>query len=591
NAVLAALPGMPAIVPTTRYADLSAASQAALTTARGAWVACKLGDRSTASQRDAQGRATYNYCDGMEKGRTWRTVLDLAGQGIASVFTTKIRTYPGSSGGVAYADWGPASPDSFGGATFPAGAKLYYQTNTPTETAIAYDVQPSAVATGYSAEIAAGGDARANASLACAGTTTSAPLATLEDLIARNPGKPCVFAKATSGSDMSLDPNEWWSNSTASLGTLANATARPAGTGNWYSTDVRLRVAFAGGGSTTTSYYSCLNRSSNGSVRNCSLLGTGSYSITTLGDARVMTLSGLPSLMQRAGYSRVFVERGGKVYLGFQNPAGASQNLLRLNLEAANAVLAALPGMPAIVPTTRYADLSAASQAALTTASGAWVANDGEDLVVLRIGDGGRYLFGQAAAAHPLYQTGHELGWLSYDASNQTFTGLVESNSAGEGAELRRSAAEQASEKLTITASQISSSLGTVFSRVSSDPAGLVGLWAIDSATEFKTQHFLFLPSGKVLMIDPLGDTQAGVCLNERKGPAGGEYASYTWDKASGALQVFGKIYDTNGCAGFFDIGSSANASFSATLQLSADGKTASVTAADGVFTLYRVTP
>jgi len=326
-------------------------------------------------------------------------------------------------------------------------------------------------------------------------------------------------------------------------------------------------------------------------VRNCSLLGTGSYSITTLGDARVMTLSGLPSLMQRAGYSRVFVERGGKVYLGFQNPAGASQNLLRLNLEAANAVLAALPGMPAIVPTTRYADLSAASQAALTTASGAWVANDGEDLVVLRIGDGGRYLFGQAAAAHPLYQTGHELGWLSYDASNQTFTGLVESNSAGEGAELRRSAAEQASEKLTITASQISSSLGTVFSRVSSDPAGLVGLWAIDSATEFKTQHFLFLPSGKVLMIDPLGDTQAGVCLNERKGPAGGEYASYTWDKASGALQVFGKIYDTNGCAGFFDIGSSANASFSATLQLSADGKTASVTAADGVFTLYRVTP
>jgi hypothetical protein len=302
----------------------------------------------------------------------------------------------------------------------------------------------------------------------------------------------------------------------------------------------------------------------------------------------VLTFTGLPSQMQAAGYSRVFVERGGKVYYGYQLPAGVTNNLVRLNLEATNAVMAALPGLPAINPPTRYTDLSAASQTALTTAKGVWVATDGDDLAVLRIGEGGRYLFGQATPANNVAQTGHELGWLSYDAASQTFTGLVESNSAGEGGELRRPLAEQASEKLTITATQISSSLGSVFTRASSDATGLVGLWAF-SASDFNTQHFLFLPNGKVLMIDPLGDTQAGVCLTERKGPAGGEYASYSFDKASGALNVTGKLYDTNGCAGMFDIGTGANTSFTATVQLSADGKTATVNAGDGAFTLYRI--
>ena len=116
----------------------------------------------------------------------------------------------------------------------------------------------------------------------------------------------------------------------------------------------------------------------------------------------------------------------------------------------------------------------------------------------------------------------------------------MESNSAGEGGELRRSAAEQASEKLTITASQISSNLGTVFSRASSDAASLVGLWAF-SATDFTAQHFLFLPNGRLLMVDPQGDTEAGTCSAQRMGPPGGEYASYSWTQATGALTVTGR--------------------------------------------------
>lgn len=558
-----------------------------------AWVACKLGDRNTATVRDAQGRATYNYCDGFEKGRTVRNVVDLAGQGIASVFTNKIRSYPGGANGVAYANWGPNDPAAFGAANFPAGAKLFYQTNTVVETAIGYDVQDSAVVAGFGADVAAGGDTRTTPSLACATATaaTAAAFTTLEALIAGNPGKPCVFAKATSGSDASLDPNESWSTSTASLGVLTGAATQPAGTGNWYSTDLRLRVAFAGGSSQATTYYSCLSRASNASARNCSPLGSGSYSIQTLGDARVMTFSGLPALMQQAGYSRVFVERGGKLYYGFQNPAGKSSNLLRLNLEAANAVLAALPGMPVISPTTRWADLSAASQAALTTAKGVWIQQDGVGVGVLRVGDQGRYLLGSAGPAVDGGQTGHELGTLDFDATSKTFRALVDSNSLGAWGNLKRSAARQASETLSITATQLAISGGDTFTRITSDPTGIVGLWAVGSATEFNTQHFLFLPNGNLLMIDPLGDTEPGACLTANMGPPGGEYSTYSFDKASGALQVTGKVYDTNGCAGMFDIGATANTSWSGTVQLSADGMSATVTSQGGIHTLYRITP
>ena len=95
---------------------------------------------------------------------------------------------------------------------------------------------------------------------------------TLESLVALNPGQPCVFGKNTVGTDVSLDPNEWWSNSTASLGVVAGGVTKPEGTGNWYSTDQRLRVAFAASGNGTT-YYSCLSRSTNGSSRNCTSAG------------------------------------------------------------------------------------------------------------------------------------------------------------------------------------------------------------------------------------------------------------------------------------------------------------------------------
>ena len=122
----------------------------------------------------------------------------------------------------------------------------------------------------------------------------------------------------------------------------------PQGTGGYYSTSASVRAAFVPG-TTTVNYYGCLVRASDGSPRNCTLLSTGSYTIEAAGDARVLRLSGLPALALRLGSNRVYVERGGKVYAGYQNPVGVSSASVRLNLPAANAVLTQL-GIPALTP-------------------------------------------------------------------------------------------------------------------------------------------------------------------------------------------------------------------------------------------------
>jgi hypothetical protein len=316
-----------------------------------AWVSCPSGFRSSQYPRDAQGRTTYNYCDGWETGTSVRSGVDISGQTLASVVTDKIRAFPGSDSGGAYASWGPADLSLLGSATFPAGSMLYYQTSRSLTTALAYDVQSSAVVTAYVASVAAGGDARTG-SPAC-GAVTSANAATyqtqpstLEDLVVLNPGTPCIYSQATNTNGTSLSPNEWWGNSTASMGSLSGALTQPQGTENYYTTTALLRVSF--GANDAATYYSCYQRA-DASTRNCTVIGSGTYAIQTLGDARVMTFTGLPTLSQRMGWSRIFVERGGKLYYGYQNTPGTLTQNIRLNLPAANAVLSQL-GLDPIVP-------------------------------------------------------------------------------------------------------------------------------------------------------------------------------------------------------------------------------------------------
>ncbi|MDC8784878.1 hypothetical protein [Roseateles koreensis] len=319
-----------------------------------AWVACPLGTRSSNSETDATGHRNYNYCDGFEVGTSLRTAQDISGKSLSDVITNQIRSFPGADSGVSYATFGPANMALLGTATFPDQSKLWAISVVPSTAAYAYDVRSSNVVSIFNAAVAAGGNAVTSSTVECAKVNStnasayrSAP-ATLEDMVAHSPGVPCVFAQGSNADGASLASNEWWSNSTLGLGSLPNAQTQPAGSGKYYTTTAALRMSFTGSGN-GVNYYNCLVRNADGSIRNCSLLGTGSYKIEALGDARVMSFTGLPMMANRLSYKRIFVERGGQIFYGFQNQVGRTTYTLRLNLPAANALFTQL-GMSPIVP-------------------------------------------------------------------------------------------------------------------------------------------------------------------------------------------------------------------------------------------------
>ena len=315
------------------------------------WAGCPVGTLNTTTPFDAAGRSSYAYCGAFEQGTRLRTTVDVGGRSLRSVVET-IRSFPGGTAGVNYVDWGPTDLGLLGNTTLPVGSALVYQTNTALKTAVTYDPRATNTAGGYPAAVAAGGDARSNAGVACNVTAAEssrlfAPFTDLDELIARNPGQPCRFNPGSNANGNSGERNDWWNNSTASLGILADVQAPPAGTGNYYTRNLMLRVAFVPG-STQVNYFKCLQRA-DGSARNCESMGSGSYRVERLGDARAMHFSGLPPVALRLGFNRVFVEREGKVYLGFQLPTGQATRTARLNLAAANTLFSQL-GLPPLAP-------------------------------------------------------------------------------------------------------------------------------------------------------------------------------------------------------------------------------------------------
>jgi hypothetical protein len=309
-----------------------------------AWVGCPFEFRNTGTVRDAAGNNTYNYCDGFERGTQRQASVDIAGRTLTSV-VNDIRAFPGGDSGRNYSEFGPTNLSLLGSATFPPGSRLLYVTSNATSTALSYDVQSSNIVSLTSAAVAAGGDGRtgSGASPACASISATAPASsfstqatTLDALIAANRGTPCLFNPGTDGNGSSGTRNDWWSNSTLSVGTLAGYYASlPVGTGNFYTRDANLRFAFTGANAVT--YYLCQVRTG-GSTRNCTSIGSGSYSISTVGDARVMSFNNSPALAGRLNYNRILVERGGKVYYGYVLKP-VSTDGVRLNLPAGEALI------------------------------------------------------------------------------------------------------------------------------------------------------------------------------------------------------------------------------------------------------------
>jgi len=328
-----------------------------------AWANCALNLENTSGVRDAQGNSTYNYCDNYETGKTNRATFDIAGKTMAAVYA-QVRT-------ARYTNLTIADASLLGTATFPAGSSLLYQAGTSLTTAMAYYPGSSNLVTQYSAAVSAGGVASTQtAGVGCNSTefknTNGTNSSTLEGMIGAMTGTPCVFGQGSFKYPTSTSPaitspdtvDEAWGNSTVGIGTLGTA---PVGTGTapgFYSGNTKLRVAFKGTGSNPVTYYACKERFNNGGTRNCTVIGTGSYTIASLGDARVLTFNNAPTQASPLTFTRVFVERGGLVYAGYQNKPVVS-NSARLNATAATALLAQL-GLTADDPSVPLA-LTAAS--------------------------------------------------------------------------------------------------------------------------------------------------------------------------------------------------------------------------------------
>jgi hypothetical protein len=342
------------------------------------WVTCGFNAEGVQTLRDAGGNNNYDYCDKLELGRASRATFDVAGRTMASVYD-QIRAASYTNLTI------NGTPTAvLGTATFPANSKMFLQNNVALTTAPAYYPGGSNVVFVSNVAVSAGKTTSTDTTSACAAISPSTPQssytsapATLETMIASSGGTPCVFGQGnvqitvssgsgTATTTVSTGPrNEWWSQSTLSVGTLGTATTGGIQSAA-YTTNSYLRVGFGAGN--VAKYYSCKQRSTDGSTRNCDSLGTGTYTISTVGDARTLTLGNQPALFTSLSYERVFVQRGGKVYFGYKNRTVASPSA-RLNLTALNALATQL-GIPT---------LDVNSTLALTQSSyaGDWKVSDG----------------------------------------------------------------------------------------------------------------------------------------------------------------------------------------------------------------------
>lgn len=561
-----------------------------------AWVTRAANGRYLSRLRDAQGRSDYNFGDSFEIGNGIRRVEDISGQNLQDVVRTKIRRFPGSSNGVAFANWGPSNLALYGNATFPTGSHLIYQTTSASSTAINYANLASNQVLGYNAAVSAGGDARSTPTLACADGQQNAvttAVVTLEAMVALFRGTPCTFNQAGTAPNQSLPADEAWGFSTLNVGDLSNTNSLPANTGNFYTTAASVRLSFAANGNRAT-FWRCYRRASNNSPRNCSVLGLGTWSIQTLGDARVLRFSVAPALAQRLGYARHFVERGGRIYYGGKSALGATTTDLRLNLAAANAVFHQL-GLPRTKPITEPGSATGARAATLATLQGAWGIADATSANVLRFGPNGRFFLAEASPFNGFFreQSGAELGWFDVDPTGGYYSTLLEVDSNLTAGTSHPQPAEMF-QPIRITPTTISGGTGAdtfVFNRLetSASATSLVGMWGFGSATDLSVLHLVFFSNGRFMLITHRADPQ---CLGVNQCPPGVEFSEYSYNVATATLTVFNMIYDTNGCEGAFETCAAGNRlpSNQVGIVIAADGQTALLTDNQGVqTTLYRI--
>ncbi|OIP18475.1 MAG: hypothetical protein AUK51_04375 [Comamonadaceae bacterium CG2_30_59_20] len=308
------------------------------------WVNCPVNFQNIISALDANGNASYSMCNGWETGvipYSMDNLVDISARAMIDVYN-EIQS-------AGYTDLIIDSATSvLGAVSFPSGSTVSYRNLSTYVPTVGYSPGASNWVYLSDAQVGAGDSTACNANPFPA----ESPNATLEQLIAVNQGKPCVYGvnTVTGANGVTLSSgarNEGWSGTTLSMGTIGSAPtyADFSNATSYYTTNQKLRVAFGAGN--VAKYYSCQQRWT-GSNRNCDLIGTGTYSIQTLGDARTLSFTGVPSQFAARSYTRVFVERGGRVYYGYLDNVIPSKQA-RLNLLALNSLFNTL-GLPAFNP-------------------------------------------------------------------------------------------------------------------------------------------------------------------------------------------------------------------------------------------------
>lgn len=336
------------------------------------WVNCPLNFENTAGPRGAKGNTVYNYCDGVETGAAKHAVFDIGGKTMSSV-------YAGMGTGLTIAD-----PTVLANATFPSGATLTYQRLTALTGTIGYSPGISHQIRPYRAGVPAG-VAPPCLDYASATRTATAPSSnanTLEALITSRNGLRCQSTMA----DGTAVPGDSYRESVLPLDTYGNAVPSGSTAPSNAGSRTGIYIAFKGAGINAVTYHQgCASMSA--SATYCPVIGTGSYTISTRGDARILTLNNLPVTTAGTSITRVFVERGGFVYTGYQTTPG-SGNSARLNSVGVQALLTQL-GVAPVDPEVPLA-------LTLGSYQGYWIVNDatrtdlnGRDLIDVIISPSG----------------------------------------------------------------------------------------------------------------------------------------------------------------------------------------------------------
>lgn len=261
---------------------------------------------------------------------------------------------------------------------------------------------------------------------------------------------------------------------------------------------------------------------------------------------------------------------------------------------AANTGLAAAQtagGISRAITSTEAAAAHFLGQATALLSSQVWVGSydNGAGILFQRFGANGEYLNGQIGVSENGGSSGVEFGTasaVSVDGRGFALTVSTAIDTNGTWGLSNLSACERVRTEggqIVFSEAPVScvSDSSATLQKAENDNAGIVGVWALDTATRLQAQTFVFWADGRFAMFDAVGDTE-----NNCGGP-GVEYGTYSYNATSKAFRALTVTVDTNGCAGLRDSENGALASFDFTL--SADGSTASGGSGSESFTVFRI--